>query len=226
MELPEDDFEVYDLEDSESQISGVIDRFNSGDRVIDLGAGRGRIALPLAKHGVKVRAVDRDGVALSHRGWSDHANLEIIREDFLAPQASWFEAGGFHGVACLGNTLNLIHDPDQLKGLFLRAADALAPGGMLLIDDFPIWGPEMIRTQWPLGMSPDEQQQVAWASDGLSFAYRTGSEVDSQRRYPEPGERLLRAWTLPELEKIAGQTDFGAWSHDESALMIVFARSD
>ena len=226
MALPEEDFEVYDSEDSQAQISGVLELFQPGDRVVDLGSGRGRIARPLAEKGVEVLAVDRDQDALAHEHWTKHSQLTTLLEDLLSSEATWFERGPFDGVACLGNTLNLVHDHEDAQTIFQRAFSALAVGGRLLIDDFPIWGPEMIRTEWPLGISPDGAQQVAWSSCGRSFAYRTGSQVDSTRRYPEPGERMLRAWTIGEVEKIALESGFTPCKHDEAALMILFARSD
>ncbi len=226
MTLPEEDFAVYDQEDSEAQLSGVLGMFESGHRVVDLGAGRGRIALPLAEHGVEVLAVDQDESALMHRKWSEHANLRIAHEDFLASSASWMETESMDGVICLGNTLNLISDPLLMRNLFHRAAGTLSIGGSFLIDDFPVWGPDLIRTQWPLGISPDRTQQVVWASGGESFAYRTGSDVDSDRRHPKPGERLLRAWTMAEFEIMARESGFRPGKHHESALMIRFVRSD
>lgn len=226
MVLPEEDFEVYDSEDSEAQISGVLDHFKPSQRVIDLGAGRGRITLPLLDHGVEVLAVDQDPHALAHSCWNEHDGVERLMEDFLSPTATWFERGSFDGVVCLGNTLNLVHDEARALELFHRVFSVLSVGGSFLIDDFPIWGPEMIRTQWPLGISPDGAQQVVWSSSGRSFAYRTGMEVDSQRRFPKPGERLLRAWTIDEVEKMASRSGFEASEHHENALMIHFARSD
>ena len=77
-----------------------------------------------------------------------------------------------------------------------------------------------------LDISPDGTQQVAWSSGGRSFAYRTGPEVDSNQRFPGLDERLLRAWTIDELEEMASQSGFGPSRHDEAALMIHFARSD
>ena len=226
MALPEDDFEVYDSEDSEAQISGVLDLFKPPQRVIDLGAGRGRVALPLIERGVEVLAVDRDAEALDHSSWTEHAGLRRLQEDFLSPEASWFEQGTFDGVLCLGNTLNLVEDEARLEEIFQRARSVLPVGGSFLIDDFPVWGPEMIRSEWPLGISPDGTQQVVWAPGGRAFAYRTGGEVDSKRRFPEPRERLLHVWTIDELQKIASRSGFRPAEHLEAALMIHFVRSD
>ena len=224
--LPEDDFEVYDTEDSKAQIAGVLTIFKPSQRVIDLGAGRGRIALPLVGHGVEVLAVDRDAQALAHSDWTDHGRLERLHEDFLSPHATWFDQGAFDGVVCLGNTLNLVNDADHALEVFQRAFRTLSVGGSFLIDDFPVWGPDMISTEWPLGISPDGTQQVVWSSCGRSFAYRTGHEGDSKRRFPGSEERLLRAWNIDELEKMASQSGFGPLRHDGAALMIHFARSN
>ena len=226
MALPEDDFEVYDSEDSEAQIAGVLGLFEPSQRVIDLGAGRGRIALPLLERGVRVLAVDQDPDALAHPSWIEHGGLERLEEDFLSPGATWFERGAFDGVVCLGNTLNLVADALRLEEIFQRTFSVLSVGGSLLIDDFPVWGPDMIRNEWPLGISPDGAQQVVWAPGGRAFAYRTGAEVDSRRRFPEPRERLLHVWTIEELEKMAVRAGFRPAEHHEAALMIHFVRSD
>ena len=98
-------------------------------RALDLGAGDGRNATWLAERGWKVTAVDFSGVALE-RGRS-RAEAGGVSVDWqLADLLEWSpEARAFDLV-----TLFFFHLPgSERRGVYARAADAVAPGGTLLI---------------------------------------------------------------------------------------------
>jgi len=96
---------------------------------LDLGAGDGRNAVWLAAHGWRVTAVDFSAVALDRgRGLAAQVGVDIDwrREDLLdwTPPAASFDLV----------TLAFIHLPaDERRRVYATAADAVAPGGTLLV---------------------------------------------------------------------------------------------
>lgn len=96
---------------------------------LDLGAGDGRNAVWLASRGWRVTAVDFSRVAVERgRALATRLGLELDwrEEDLL----SWAAPGrAFHLV-----TLFFIHlPPDERRAVYARAAEAVRPGGTLLV---------------------------------------------------------------------------------------------
>lgn len=98
-------------------------------RALDLGAGEGRHAVWLATQGWHVTAVDQSGVALEKaEDWalSENVNIETVRADVLRyePVPRSFELV----------LIAYMHPGEEERGvLFPRAAEAVAPGGHLLV---------------------------------------------------------------------------------------------
>ena len=226
MTIPDSDFAVFDDEDASAQRAGVLALLPPGATVADLGAGHGRIAIPLARRGASVFAVDRSREALEFEEWtSRQPGITILHEDFLAAEPAWAGQGPLDLVCCLGNTLSLLLEEAQLNHLFALAFRALAPGGRLLFDDFPFWGEELLDPhEWPGGVSRDGSQQLAWMPDSSLFAFRTGARVDPAHSRPLPGERLLRLWSANELEALASASGWASPVHHESGLLMSFLK--
>ena len=98
-------------------------------RALDLGTGDGRNAVWLATQGWKVTAVDFSSVALD-RGRMLAKARRVDVEWELVDLLEWMPpAGAFDLVA-----LFFIHlPPDERRGVYARAAAAVASGGTLLI---------------------------------------------------------------------------------------------
>ena len=98
-------------------------------RALDLGAGDGRNAIWLASHGWQVTAVDFSQVALD-RGRALATTRGVHVEWQLADLLEWSpDAGRFDLV-----TLFFIHlPPHERRGVYARAARAVAHGGTLLV---------------------------------------------------------------------------------------------
>jgi SAM-dependent methyltransferase len=122
-------------------------------RALDLGCGAGRAAVWLAEQGWQVTGVDYSEVA-----------LELAREQ--RPDLDWVladlreyepEAGAFDLVLVL-----YVHLPSaERRALLGRAAEALAPGGTLLVLGHHV---ENIGTGAPGPSNPD----VLYAPEGLA----------------------------------------------------------
>ena len=153
------------------------------------------------------------------------SQIEHLREDFLGSDPEWIAHGPFDLVCCLGNTLNLVLDTAMITRFFAFAYRAAASCGQLICDDVPFWGHELRDPEhWPNGLSPDGREQLAWMPEEALFAYRTGAEVDPSRLQPHPGERLLRLWSVAELNEIALGEGWSPAIHHEEGLIMSFLK--
>ena len=98
-------------------------------RALDLGAGDGRNAIWLAERGWKVTAVDFSQVALE-RGRSRAEAGGVTVDWQLADLLEWSPEARAYDLV----TLFFVHLPGtERRNVYARAADAVAPGGTLLI---------------------------------------------------------------------------------------------
>lgn len=99
-----------------------------GGRVLDVGAGSGRMAIPLALHGVEVVAVEPNDALRCVLERFAHAGLRALPTLGDVPDASFDTALLAHGV------LTSVIDPDEQQALLTAIGSKLAPGGELLLD--------------------------------------------------------------------------------------------
>ncbi len=100
---------------------------------LDVGSGEGADAIWLAERGWRVTAVDISGTALSRarghaegRGAHVAGRIEWLRRDVLG----WVPAAGSYDLV----SAQYMHlPPAERRDLFARLADAVRPGGILLI---------------------------------------------------------------------------------------------
>ncbi|WP_283134509.1 class I SAM-dependent methyltransferase [Rhizohabitans arisaemae] len=102
-----------------------------GGAVLELGVGTGRVALPLAKAGLKVTGVDVSPAMLARLREKDPGGLvEAVRGDF-----SELPVQGRFSVVFAVNSLLQLSDPgDQLRCL-IKVREHLEPGGVLAIEE-------------------------------------------------------------------------------------------
>ncbi len=98
-------------------------------RALDLGAGDGRNAIWLARRGWQVTAVDFSGVAIERaRARAEAGGVNVDWQ--LADLLEWSPEARAYDLV----TLFFIHLPGaERRAVYARAADAVAPGGTLLI---------------------------------------------------------------------------------------------
>lgn len=145
---------------------GEVEHLEPGT-ALDLGCAQGADALWLAGHGWRVTAVDVSDVALERaRENAVHAGLSerigFAQHDLAAD----FPAGRFDLVSA-----QFLHSPVAAPGdrerILRRAAEAVAPGGDLLVvshQSVPVWHPSMPAglTEHPLDLSiPTPAQNIA-----------------------------------------------------------------
>lgn len=103
-----------------------------GSRVVDLGAGFGMHAIPMAQAGASVVAVDASAVMLrTLEALRDGAPVRVVCDDLLAFARHLTEAPDT--ILCMGDTLTHLADAGAVASLVERAASALQPGGLFVV---------------------------------------------------------------------------------------------
>lgn len=103
-----------------------------GAVVFDLGAGFGVHAIPLARRGARVTAIDSSPELLRTLGeLRGGLPVQAVNDDLLAFQSHIAEAPS--AILCMGDTITHLPDFDAVEKLIERASMTLAPGGMLVV---------------------------------------------------------------------------------------------
>jgi SAM-dependent methyltransferase len=108
-----------------------------GGRVLELGAGSGRLAVPLAARGLEVWAVDASAAMIERlRAKAGAERVHAVVDDMASLSAPGLGDGGFGVVLCAFNTLFNITDTAGQRRCLARARDLLALDGRVVIEAF------------------------------------------------------------------------------------------
>jgi 2-polyprenyl-3-methyl-5-hydroxy-6-metoxy-1,4-benzoquinol methylase len=103
-----------------------------GAVVLDLGAGFGMHAIPLARRGASVTAIDFSVELLRTLAeLSGDLPVRTVNDDLLDFQSHIVEAPS--AILCMGDTITHLPDLDAVEKLLERAAIELAPSGMFVV---------------------------------------------------------------------------------------------
>ncbi|MFJ1646468.1 class I SAM-dependent DNA methyltransferase [Streptomyces sp. NPDC088258] len=104
---------------------------SGGGRVLELGVGTGRIALPLRERGLSVHGVDgSEDMVRQLRAKPSGADLPVVIGDFADVPVS----GSFSLVYLAGGTFGELPDQESQSRCFDRVARHLEPGGLFVLD--------------------------------------------------------------------------------------------
>jgi len=143
---------LYDLDLAEDP--GDVELYRAlaartGDPIVELATGSGRVAVPLAVGGHRVVGLDLDPAMLARAGRRaaiadrEHpgtiARLEWVTADIRLPMP---ERQGRHGMAVLAlNSICLFAERREQAGVIGRMAELVSPGGLVVVD---AWQPQPI----------------------------------------------------------------------------------
>jgi SAM-dependent methyltransferase len=96
---------------------------------LDLGAGFGMHAIPLARQGCEVTAVDTSSILLDELR-TRAAGLPILAIEGDLVHAAAYATAAPHIVLCMGDTLTHIQTQGDIATLFEEVSRVLAPGGV------------------------------------------------------------------------------------------------
>lgn len=171
----------------------------AGGSVLELGIGTGRIALPLAQRGVKVRGIDlsRAMVARLHAKPGGQA-IDVTIGDFATTRIP----DTFSLVYSVFNTITNLTSQEAQVACFRNVADHLAPGGRFVVE---VEIPEVRKLPAGHKIVPLYASPTQWAFDVYDFATQSMTsnyvEVNNGRgesqsipfRYVWPSELDLMA---------------------------------
>jgi SAM-dependent methyltransferase len=128
---------LYDLFDTKDNISFFLHYGRAAGEILDIGAGTGRIAIPLAEAGVKVFCVEPSPAmrAIFEKKLSQRSDLEE-KIELIAGDARGFDFGRTFSAAYLSGTFDHFLDHDEQVATLLNIKKHLHAGGLLIFDAF------------------------------------------------------------------------------------------
>lgn len=115
----------------ESEIDAVCQNPREGRFAVDLGAGFGMHAIPLARRGYSVVAIDSSPKLLGIL--QDHVEtlpIQTVEDDLLAFQKHLNAKAQL--ILCMGDTLTHLTKQESIERLFSFVAESLHPGGTFI----------------------------------------------------------------------------------------------
>lgn len=115
----------------ESEIEAILPNLPRGITAVDLGAGFGMHAIPLARRGCPVIAVDTSSLLLDElRRHAEALPIRAVEDDLLSFQRHLGSKADL--ILCMGDTLTHLPDPASLEKLFSLAAESLRRDGKFI----------------------------------------------------------------------------------------------
>jgi len=115
----------------DAEIYAVLPNLSSGVTAVDLGAGFGMHAIPLARRGCSVLAVDTSSLLLEElMGRAQALAVKAVEDDLLSFRKYLDSSADV--ILCMGDTLTHLPDQPSVEKLFSLAAESLRPPGQFI----------------------------------------------------------------------------------------------
>ncbi|GAA0712659.1 class I SAM-dependent methyltransferase [Dactylosporangium roseum] len=123
---------MFDRDDTADAVPALI-KLADGGRVLELGIGTGRLAIPMAEAGLDVHGVEASpAMAEQMRAKPGGDRIPVTIGDFTQVRAE----GRFDFIFCAYNTFFALPTQDDQCRFMTNAATQLAPDGRLLVEVF------------------------------------------------------------------------------------------
>ena len=192
-----------------SEIAGLVSflALPPEGRILDLACGYGRIAVPLARRGFQVTGLDVSAPLLAvarERAAQADVSVEWRRADMRHLPSEW--SGQFDAIISIWNSFGYFADDRENQRVLASAAQALQPGGRLLID---VSSRDRVVSTYRARDWEERDGLVLLqerAFDPVSGLNRTGLiwHEDGQRRQVQLAVRLYTPTELTRLVESAG----------------------
>jgi SAM-dependent methyltransferase len=195
-----------------------------GGPILELAAGSGRLAVPLAEAGYTVTAVDLDPAMLARaRAAADRAGVEVAKR-FRTHEADvrglHLGDAGIYRLAFIAlNSLFLLGGRREQAAALATLAEHLAPGGLAVVD---AWLPDAedlgrfdgrLMLEW-VRRDPETGQLVTKTGSALHDAATATVRLTAIFEAGEPGEAAVR-WIREDTLRLASADELRA--HAEAA---------
>lgn len=122
---------MYPTHETAQTVDYIAAGLQPGARVVEFGAGNGRVAIPLAQRGFSVHAVEVSQPMLDKLHERDpEGAVKSVRADFSEHVVD----GNFDHCYVVCNTLFMLPEPEQQIEALRRAGEHLVDGGTLLVE--------------------------------------------------------------------------------------------
>ncbi len=122
-----------DVTDVDATVARLLELAGAGGRVLELGVGTGRLAVPMAAAGLRVVGIDSSAAMLARLRARDGDGLV---ESLLGDMADDLPDGPFDAVLVAYNTVFNLLETGAQERLFQRVAERLAPSGAFVVEAF------------------------------------------------------------------------------------------
>jgi SAM-dependent methyltransferase len=128
---------LYDIFDSKPNVDFFMHYASEVDQILDIGAGTGRIAIPMAKRGVRVWCVE-PSPAMRHEFEKKLAGHPELRAavTLVDADAAGFSLARSFGAAFMSGSFDHLLSDDERVGALSNVARHLVPGANLVFDVF------------------------------------------------------------------------------------------
>lgn len=122
-----------DVTDVDATVARMLSLAGSGGRVLELGVGTGRLAIPMVAIGLQVIGIDSSEAMLERLDARDAAGtVTAIRGDMVDDLPD----GPFDAALVAYNTIFNLLDEAAQQRCFVEVADRLRPGGAFVVEAF------------------------------------------------------------------------------------------
>jgi len=193
----------------------------TGDPIVEVGVGTGRVAISLATAGHRVVGIDLDRAMLERAeraaagaGGQVAERLELVEGDALQPRAT--ERGRFRLAILALNTLLLFAERARQERAVAALAELAAPGGLVVVDTWQPQPEDLVRfdgrmsLEW-LRTDPETGATVtkiaaAWYEPATRTVVLTTIFEEGR-----PGEAPVR-WTRTDRMRLAAADELVEWA--------------
>ena len=230
-----------DVSDVDATVARMVSLAGTNGRVLELGVGTGRLALPMAEAGLAVTGVDSSPAMLAKLAERDRSGVvEVVCGDMVDALPD----GPFDAALVAYNTIfNLLDEATQQR-CFAAVADRLAPGGAFVVEAFV---PDSSTPTTTPTTTPTDVSVRSLTADRVVLSITVNTPEDQRAEgqfveFTESGGVRLRPWSIrwatPEqldaMAESAGLTLTDRWEDmtmepfddDSSAHVSVYVRSD
>jgi SAM-dependent methyltransferase len=182
-------------------VSGIV---RPSSRILDFGAGTGRLAIPLAARGHRVTAVEPSGAMLTML--RRKAVKAGVRVDMVERRMKDYRGHGSSDLAlCVFSVIAYVLTEYELEASFRAAASGLRPGGLLLLDvpNRGVFASNDVKT------TNVERHVSVTPGDGDTFTYEEHTKVKRDGEWLSVHDRFgLRFWPVRKVRAALAKAGF------------------